>query len=149
MADKRQIISLEDAVLDKSGVPHNVYLPPMINGKRTRAVSMQSPITVSDNVVRINTEGDPIGQLLALAAGQPVSTYIVDEHGETTTVYETATLAQRISIAKWLGDRAMPKVSVNLRKDMDDDWDNTLRNAEVRVRGESVPVLDGEPGRGD
>ena len=146
MADKRQIIDLEDAVLDRSGVPHNVYLPPMINGRKTRAVSMQTPITVSDNVVRIHTEGDPIGQLLALAAGQPVPTYIVDETGQTRTVYETATLAQRISIAKWLGDRAMPKVSVNLRKDIDDDWDATLRNAEVRDRGKGIQVLDGEPG---
>ena len=146
MADKQQIVLIQDAIDDEMGVPPNVYLPPMINGKKTRAVSMQTPISVSDNIVRINNEGDPIGMLLALANGQPVPTYIVTEAGECKTVYETATLAQRISITKWLGDRAMPKVSVNLRKDIDDDWDATLRNATVRDGDESLQVLDGEPG---
>lgn len=149
MADKQQIILIEEAVVDEAGVPPNVYLPPMINGVKTKAISLQAPVKVSDNIVRIHTEGDPIGQLLALANGQPVPTYIITDTGECKTIYETATLAQRISIAKWLGDRAMPKVNVNLRKDIDDDWDATLRNAEVREGGESLPVLDGEPGRGD
>lgn len=151
MADKQQIVAMQEAVIEEQGVPANVYLPPKINGRKTRAVAIKGPVTVSDNIVRIHEDCDPIGALIALANGQPVATYIVTESGDTKTVYETATLAQRISIAKWLGDRAMPKVNVSLRKDMDDDWEASLRQAagQDRTGGEGLPVLDGESGRSD
>jgi hypothetical protein len=156
MADKQQIVETMEAVDEEQGIPPNVYLPPKINGKQTRAIAIKGPVSVSDNIVRIHEDCDPIAGLIALANGQPVATYIVMEDGSTKTVYETATLAQRISIKKWLGDRAMPKVNVKLNKDLDDDWEAALRNAgiresgqEDRAGGEGLPVLDVEPGGGD
>lgn len=155
MSDKQQIVAMKDAVEEDTGIPPNVYLPPKINGKKTRAIAIKGPISVSDNIVRIQEDCDPIAGLIALANGQPVATYVVMEDGTTKTVFETATLAQRISIKKWLGDRAMPRVNVKLNKDLDDDWEAALRNAGVQsgeadgAGGEGLSVLDVEPGGGD
>ncbi len=156
MSDKQQIIIAQDAVDEETGIPPNVYLPPKINGKLTRAIAIKAPVTVQDNIVRIIEDCDPLAGLIALANGQPVSTYVVLTDGECKTVFETATLAQRISIMKWLGDRVMPKVNVKLNKDLDDDWEATLRNAgaredssQDRAGGKGFPVLDAESGRSD
>ncbi len=145
-----------DAVEDETGIPPNVYLPPKINGKLTRAIAIKGPVTVADNIVRIIEDCDPLAGLIALANGQPVQTFMVMESGDCKTIHETATLAQRISIMKWLGDRIMPRVNVKLSKDLDDDWEATLRNAGTRQSGEAhgtgtkgLPVLDAESGRSD
>lgn len=127
-----QIDDLKGAATDERGIPPEVHLPPTINDKKTKAVSVQAPVSVQDNIVRITNDGDPVGQLIALMNGQPVPTYVVQEDGSIQTVYETPTMAQRISIAKWLGDRVMPKVNVNISEKRDNDWEATLKNAAVR-----------------
>lgn len=123
---------VKGAIVDERGIPPEVYLPPAIRNKKTKAVSIAAPVAVQDNIVRITNDGDPVGQLVALMNGMAVPSYVIQEDGSVQMIYETATMAQRISIAKWLGDRVMPKVSVSVTKDMDNDWEANLRNAAVR-----------------
>ena len=129
-----RIALVEDAVEEEQNVPPEIYLPPTINEKNAKAIVLQGqPVSVHDNIVRIQTDGDPMGQLLAMMNGKLMPSYVVQKDGSVKTIYETATLAQRISIAKWLGDRVMPKVSVNVKKDMDSDWEADLRNAAAQA----------------
>ena len=142
-----RVEDVKTAVLDEAGLPPEVYVPPTIRGKRSKAVVVQVPVDISEHIVRITNDGDPLGQLIALMNGQPVPSFVVKEDGTLDVVLQTATVAQRISIAKWLGDRIMPKTNLTLRKDLDNDWEASLRNAAARgendTRGEGVPVLDG------
>lgn len=129
--DKR-IKDIKGAIMDEQGLPPEVYIPPTIRGKNSKAVSVAVPVTVSDHIVRITNDGDPIGQLIALMNGQPVPSFVVKEDGTLDVVLQTATISQRISIAKWLGDRVMPKTNVTLKKDLDHEWEASLRNAAAR-----------------
>jgi hypothetical protein len=130
--EKKRIDDVKEAVKDERTVPPEVYLPPTIAGKKTRTAVVQSPISVSDHIVRIQTDGDPVGQLIAIMNGSMIPSYVVQDDGTVKTVYETATVAQRISIAKWLGDRVMPKVNVSMKGEMSNDWEANLKNAAVR-----------------
>lgn len=145
-----RIEDVKGAIVEESGLPPEVYIPPTIRGKKSKAVSIAAPVAISDHIVRISNDGDPIGQLIALMNGQPVPTFVVKEDGTLDVVLQTATVAQRISIAKWLGDRIMPKTTMNLKKDLDDEWEASLRNAAAREEdgagGEGIQILDVEPG---
>jgi regulator of extracellular matrix RemA (YlzA/DUF370 family) len=150
MVDSKRIEDIQGAIVDKKPLPPEVYIPPTIRGKKSRAVSIQVPVELSEHIVRITNDGDPIGQLIALMNGQPVPSFVVTDDGELDVILQTATVAQRISIAKWLGDRIIPKTNLHLKKDLDNEWEAISRNAAQRSEnasgGEGIPILDGESG---
>jgi hypothetical protein len=105
---------LEEAIDSGTGIQSPIYTPPMLRGKRTKvlyALKQKSP-TIRENVVRIETEADPIGLLIAIANGIPVASFHIDEDGNITTKYETAPLKLRLQASRSLLDKVMPKVSV-------------------------------------
>ena len=67
---------------------------------------------VGNEVVRIINECDPIGFLSDIVNGKAIQCHIVGKDGTVVTIYETPSLAQRISTARFLTDRYMPKVGI-------------------------------------
>ena len=123
-------------------VPKHVWLPPSLRDKDIRVVQdvavTTAPPSVQENIVRITTETDPIGMLMAIANGQPVAAYTVTDEGEVVQTYETLTLAQRLSVIKFLADKVLPKMSMqhttidDKRKDDPHSWEATVKNAAGR-----------------
>ncbi len=122
-------------------VPAHVFLPPAIRGKEIRviqdvAVSTAAP-TIKDNIIRISQQADPIGLLMAVAMGQPVATFIVDEDGNLKVEYETLPLKERMQTIRFLADKVIPRMSI-VAKTPDESpdkaaWEATLDNAAERA----------------
>lgn len=138
----QRAMAAEEAV---ATISPGVYLPPAIRGKGLNVAYNASDAKVVDiksNMVKIALEADPIGQLTALANGQPVAFFDVDTEGKLTVSYGTPSLTQRISILKWLGDRVIPRISITKKfTDPDgdktqDDWSATISMAATRDKDE-------------
>ena len=97
-----------------------VWVPPAIRGKRPAIikelqVSRDQVLDIKANLVRIQTEADPIGMIMAVAMGIPVPVYRVQADGSVICEPQTLSLKDRMMYAKWLGDRVIPKMSVNFK----------------------------------
>lgn len=118
--------------LEEGTVPEAVFVPPAIRGKMTQVqyVTNGKPTEISQHVVRIEQEADPVGMLIAVANGQPIPTFRVTEEGDVEVVFETLPLADRIPVMKFLADKILPRMSVNkkIEPGKDDEWEATLEN---------------------
>ncbi len=120
-------------------VPSGVWLPPKIRDHDVRvshdiAITREAP-SVQENVVRISNESDPIGLLIAIANGQPISTFSVDEDGKVIAAYETLPLKDRLKVIFHLADKVLPRMQVTKKLGEakgDDQWEATLTNAAER-----------------
>jgi hypothetical protein len=95
------------------------------------AITREAP-SVKENVIRIASESDPIGLLIAIANGQPISTFAVNEDGEVVTAYETLPLKERLKVIFHLADKVLPRMQVTKKSGTtpkDDAWEATLDNA--------------------
>jgi hypothetical protein len=121
-------------------IPAGVWLPPQIRGVPVRVSQdiaiTRNPPSVSENVVRINAESDPIGLLIAIANGQPIASFSVNEEGEVLTAYETLPLKERLKVIFHLADKVLPRMQVTKKmgggEQKDDEWAATLDNAGSR-----------------
>lgn len=121
-------------------VPQAVWLPPSVRGNPPRvvqniAINKDAP-SVHDNIIRITENSDPIGMLMAIANGQPVATFSINEDGEVVAAYETLTLKERLGVIRFLADKVLPKMSMVItspQKPGDKDaWAATVENAAGR-----------------
>jgi hypothetical protein len=85
-------------------------------------------------VARINDETDPVGLLIAIANGQPVPTVTVDAEGNSSVVYETLPLKDRVQVIKFLSDKVLPRMSVFKKMNTEEGpdgsaWGALLSNA--------------------
>lgn len=117
-------------------VPSGVWLPPALRDKKVRVahdvVVTKAPPSVNENVIRINGESDPIGLLIAIANGQPISTFAVQEDGSVLLEYETLPLKERLKVIFHLADKVLPRMQVTKKlggEGKDDEWEATLSNA--------------------
>lgn len=120
--------------LEEGAVPEAVFLPPAIRGKFVHAqyVTDGKPIDISKHVIRIQDECDPVGLLIAIANGQPVATFTVDDEGQTIAAFETLDLKDRITVIKFLSDKVLPRMSVFKKQGaapVDDEWAAAMTNA--------------------
>lgn len=128
---------------DLQAIPANVWLPPAIHGRPFQVVSMLEPgraPSVQENIVRIQENADPIGFLVAVAMGQPVACFEVDEQGKVTVHYETADLQTRIKVNRHLADKVLPRMSLALKKSLphDDEPDRVRSRAVIeRAAGQA------------
>jgi hypothetical protein len=127
-------------------LPPLVYIPPMIRGKKPTVIGdgrLLQPPTVQENIVRIHESLDPIGMLMAAAAGLPMVAWIVTRDGQIEEVTEVLALKERIKIAQWLGDRVHPRLRAGLVKheraqpEEADEWEAKLQAAEANANGQS------------
>ncbi len=117
-------------------VPSGVWLPPTVRDKPLRvshdvAITRQAP-SITENTIRIHNEADPIGLLIAIANGQPVSTFSVSDEGEVVIAYETLPLKERLKVIFHLADKVLPRMQVTKKsgdKGKDDTWEATMTNA--------------------
>ena len=117
-------------------VPQGVWLPPALRDKKLRVAHdvavTKAPPSVKENVIRINGEADPIGLLIAIANGQPISTFAVAEDGTVLLSYETLPLKERLKVIFHLADKVLPRMQVTKKlgdQAKDDEWEATLSNA--------------------
>ncbi|MEE9569503.1 MAG: hypothetical protein V3W37_08965 [Candidatus Binatia bacterium] len=72
---------------------------------------------VIGTIAKVVADCDPMGFLEDVVNGKAIESHTVIEDKEgnllTTTLYTTPTLAQRISVARYLGNKYMPNVSVS------------------------------------
>ena len=120
-------------------VPSGVWLPPTIRDHKVRVAHdvavTRAPPSVQENVIRINGESDPIGLLIAIANGQPISTFAVNEAGEVEIAYETLPLKERLKVIFHLADKVLPRMQVTKKsgdKGKDDSWEATMDTASRR-----------------
>jgi len=119
--------------LEEGSVPEAVFVPPAIRGKMVTVqyVTDGKPTDISTHVLRIEQEADPVGMLIAVANGQPIPTFTIDDQGNTLVSYETLALADRIPVMKFLADKILPRMSINkkIEPGKDAGWEATLSNA--------------------
>lgn len=120
-------------------VPSGVWLPPTIREHKVRVshdiAVTRDPPSVKENIIRINGESDPIGLLIAIANGQPISTFAVNEDGEIEIAYETLPLKERLKVIFHLADKVLPRMQVTKKsgdKKSDDTWEATMDTASNR-----------------
>jgi hypothetical protein len=120
-------------------IPAGVWLPPSIRGEKVRVSQdiavTRNPPSVTENVIRIEADSDPIGLLIAIANGQPIASFSVNEAGEVLTAYETLPLKERLKVIFHLADKVLPRMQVTKKsggKEKDDAWEATLDNASNR-----------------
>ena len=117
-------------------IPSGVWLPPSIRGVAVRVSQdvaiTRNPPNVKENVIRIEAESDPIGLLIAIANGQPIANFAVNDDGEVITAYETLPLKERLKVIFHLADKVLPRMQVTKKmggEKKDDAWQATLDNA--------------------
>ncbi len=122
-----------------AAVPSGVWLPPTVRDKPLRVSQdvaiTRDPPSISENTIRINNEADPIGLLIAIANGQPISTFAVSEDGKVEIAYETLPLKERLKVIFHLADKVLPRMQVTKKiggEKEDDQWEATLTNAAER-----------------
>ncbi len=122
-----------------AAIPSGVWLPPTIRDEPVRVshdvAITRDPPSVQENVIRINGESDPIGLLIAIANGQPISTFAVNEAGEVEIAYETLPLKERLKVIFHLADKVLPRMQVTKKTGADpkdDEWQATLDTASNR-----------------
>jgi len=122
--------------LEDGSIPQAVFVPPAIRGKMVQVqyVTDGKPVTIEQHVVRIQDEADPVGMLIAVAMGQPIPTFKINDQGEMEVQYETLPLIDRVPVMKFLSDKVLPRMSVNKKIDKSGDsgWEATLSNAAER-----------------
>ena len=121
-------------------VPSGVWLPPILRDKPLRVSQdvavTRAPPSIKENVVRINGEADPIGLLIAIANGQPISTFTVTEDGEILMSHETLPLKDRLKVIFHLADKVLPRMQVTKKMGAtpkDDSWEATFTTAGSRT----------------
>jgi hypothetical protein len=106
--------------------------------KRRQVIAVRAPtqvLSVKDNLLRIQTEADPMGFLISAQKGDLIACHYVDEEGNIVTKYEQAALADRISIAKFLVNKVLPNLTV------------TKHLVEQNTGDPEAPVRPGSPGQ--
>lgn len=107
-------LNVDDA-LEGSEIPAAVFLPPAIKNKRIQVIYQSDdpePVDVKAQIVRIQSQLDPIGMMMAIAAGQPVATFRVGTDGKVTIEYETLSLKDRLSLIMRMGDKVLPRMTM-------------------------------------
>jgi len=105
--DNRKIIEM--GVRNAKSLPH----PTTIKKDNLKVVKMVKPPTVQDSIVELLSITNPMEFLAKVVEGEPLPEYVVNEDGSVDTYYVTPTLAQRISVARFLTDKYIPKMTVN------------------------------------
>lgn len=98
-------------------------------------VSHAKPVSIAQNLVRIQQEADPLGFLLKVANGEPIPEYFVREVEGKLVVqveYTTPTLSQRVQTARYLADKYLPKLSVHAIQTEDKTIDHNSFEAMVK-----------------
>ena len=67
---------------------------------------------ISDQLVRIEQEADPLGFLIAVQRGDLIPVHVVTDEGEVHTTYQQASVNDRITIAKFMVNKILPSLSV-------------------------------------
>jgi hypothetical protein len=115
-------------------LPALVHLPPALRGKKPRVVHLTHQLPdVRDSIIRIQSEVDPIGLLIAIANGQPIAEIRVDQDGKTYLKAVNAGMKERMQAIKALADRVHPRMSVNKQISSAEDKPRTqslIENAE-------------------
>lgn len=81
--------------------------------KRRTAIRPISRVrTVQENLLKIQQEADPIDFLIRVQRGELIPVQSVTDDGEVVTAYETAALADRIGVAKFMAAKVLPTLTV-------------------------------------
>jgi hypothetical protein len=115
-------------VQESQPVPSHVFLPPAM---RKIGVFNGTPPDIKQQVARIEGEADPVGLLVAIAIGQPVPRFDVDDEGNITPTYETLPLANRyrLKVIEYLADKVLQGRVTKEQSSVDQGWAAALRLA--------------------
>ena len=127
-------------------VPSAVFLPPASRGGKNVVYALEKmdehPVSVEQQIVRIQQEADPIGYLIAIVTGQPVPTYTVLKDGSVKVEYHSLPPDSpvRERAAKHLADKVLPRMSVTRKHRYVDpqtgdesEWEATIGEAAERA----------------
>lgn len=126
------------SVTEGRKMPAGVYVPPALRGKQPTVVyetRSAAPVSVEENLVRIQEEADPLGLLIAIANGMPIPNWVVGENGELSVEYTSAGLSERRQVAQRLAgmliDNAVdkPKKGKTIEVAPDAEWNSLVKNA--------------------
>ncbi len=67
---------------------------------------------ITDQLVRIEQDADPLGFLIAVQRGDLIPVHIVTDDGELVTKYQQASVQDRIVIAKFMVNKLLPNLSI-------------------------------------
>lgn len=135
-----------EALYHNAPVPAGAFIPPAARGSlKVKMFGSKRP-SVDKQVMRIEQETDPVGMVMAIAAGQPVATHVYDpQTGEINTTFETLNLdnKHRQAAIKYLADKVLPNITQRQKITAKDDngdttsWEATIQHAASRSDQES------------
>ena len=123
-------------VQENEPVPSHVFLPPAM---RKIGVFNATPPDIKQQVARVEAEADPVGLLVAIAIGQPVPRFDVDDEGNITASYETLPLANRhrLKVIEYLADKVLSQMPKTKEQNSEDQgWAAAIRAAAERAEDE-------------
>jgi hypothetical protein len=109
-------------------VPSYVFLPPAM---RKVGVFQGTAPDVKAQLARIENEADPVGLLMAVAMGQPVARFDVNEDGEVVPSYETLPISSRyrLKVIEYLADKVLSWQQTAKQSSGDETWAAAIRVA--------------------
>lgn len=85
-------------------------------------VRISEPPQVADNVVKIINDCDPLQFLMDVMNGCAIQHHVVDADGTIHTFFDTPSMPQRISVAKYLADKYVPKVTLSQHRHLVENY---------------------------
>ena len=127
---------LKRGIADAKSSDGEAMRPLVLDQKRDRKLAvMARPVsrvmTVKENLLRIQQKADPIDFLIRVQNGEAIPSEFVDRNGEVHTAYETASLTDRIGVAKFMASKVLPTLNVT-----------------QHILSDSPPEGGAEPGKG-
>jgi hypothetical protein len=115
-------------VQENQQVPSHVFLPPAM---RKIGVFQGTPPDIKQQAARVESEADPVGLLIAIAIGQPVPRFDVNEEGEITPTYETLPLSNRhrLKVIEYLAETVLKNRQTKEQSSGDESWTAAIRLA--------------------
>jgi len=132
------MVKIMDKSIDSAKKDEVVEAPVVVLQDKPKVVRITNtrPPVVTNEVIKIISECDPVKFLCDIVNGNSVAVHIVNGEGEVKTLYERPSLKQRIDTAKFLTNKYLPNVAVvkhaHLHKNEDgdkDDFSQMIENA--------------------
>lgn len=140
----KYVSQIEKPLKEGKPIPTGVFLPPAMRKapRKIVAFTTRAP-TVDQKLLRIEQEVDPVGLMVAIANGQPIPTYYIDEDGNQQVIYESLDLnnKHRQKMIMFLAEKALPRVVQTLKQkskseDGSSTWEATIAGAAAALENE-------------
>lgn len=113
---KRKLDEILNSDMQHPGKPLVLSGNDYPSGKKRREVVQVAKrnhvVTVREQIIRIQEDADPLAFLISVQRGDLIPVSFVDDDGNVCTMYQQASLKDRVDVARYLTNKVLPTLSV-------------------------------------